>query len=152
MQKTAREKTSYSRNGRFSEVAKKFVVICGNFTSLFCRRRLGLVHKCVPHVQPAPYSSLCRPIKFLICGVVVTVPVFYAKAPTKKALINDTLMFLRYVAHAYACVASENQALALTSRDSENPHNSDDCWVNRQWSVHFFQNNANNRKQNDDEV
>ena len=48
---------------------------CGNFTLLFCRGRHGLVHKCVPHVQHACFSTPEQSIKFLICGVVFLVPV-----------------------------------------------------------------------------
>ena len=37
------------------------------------------MHKSVPHVHHDYFSTLDRPIKFLICGVVTAVPVIYAK-------------------------------------------------------------------------
>ena len=68
---------------------QRFTVMClschqngkyGNFTLLFCRGRHGLVHKCMRAARAARLFLLTRPIKFLISGVVVAVPVVDAKA------------------------------------------------------------------------
>ena len=45
-----------------------------NFTSSFGRLRQKIAPKSVPHVQH-DYFSFSQPIKSLICGVVVAVPV-----------------------------------------------------------------------------
>ena len=51
---------SRCRRGRFTVVCSSCHQNgqCGNFTLLFCRGRHELVHKCVPHVQHAYFSSL----------------------------------------------------------------------------------------------
>ena len=46
-----------------------------NFTSSFGRLRQKIAPKSVPHVQPTRLFFRIQPIKSMICGVVVAVPV-----------------------------------------------------------------------------
>ena len=53
----------------------------GNFKLLFCRGLHGLVNKCMRATCAARLFLLTQPIKFLISGLAVAVPLMILKLP-----------------------------------------------------------------------
>ena len=66
--------------------------VMGSCFTLFCRRRHGIILECVAHVQYAYILPGIRPIKFLLCDVVIPVAVVYAKAPWYRRLMGQDQM------------------------------------------------------------